>query len=338
VKAPTPTQNDVARLAKVSHTTISRYINNKGHISPDVKERIKSAIEDLNYKPNMFAQGLKSRRSMTLGVIFPDIVNPFFSNIFKSVEDIAHRNGYNVILCITDENAEKEIDYLKVLKTRAVDGYLIVPSPSDDYTRYNILQGHHIVYAVRKPALENIICYKNADDYALRLAVEHLIALGHRRIGIINLPLTIPPARERLEGYRQTLRMYNIPVDNDLIRYSPFSMDVSYHETMALLELPTRPTALISANMSLVLGSLRALKDKKLAIPSDISLIGVDDFETSSLLDPPLTTVALQVCSLGELAIHALLNLVQGNVFEPKTIELYPELIVRESTWPANDP
>jgi LacI family transcriptional regulator len=175
------TQKVVAKKANVSVATVSRYINDVGYISPEVKGRIKKAIKELNYKPNLVARSLKMRSSKTIGLVFPDIKNPFFIELVRRAEEVAYNNGYNIILCITENRLDREKLYLlDVLKGKMVDGYIIIPATSEDSRLYEVLKGESVVFVDRSTGLEDEILIKLDNVQGVRLAIEYLLELNHR--------------------------------------------------------------------------------------------------------------------------------------------------------------
>ncbi len=327
------TLKDVAKDAGVSIASVSRLINKKGYISPDVKKRINASIKKLDYQPNLVARSLKLKSSNTIGLIFPDIEDPFFSLLAKKAEEIAYTCGYNVMLCNTGYNKDKERMYIQKLKERLVDGYIIIPVDSDTQDYYTILEKEKVVFVDKCNGDIVKTCIKLDNAHGVQLGMEHLISLGHTRIGVIHLPLETVTGKERYQGYKNTLKLHGIKTDKRLITIadSQISINAGYQETLKLLHGSNRPTAIFPMNGFMTIGALKAIRQLKLRIPQDISIIGFDEHAFSELLDPPLTTIAQPVEDFGKIAAETLIKLMKHKRFKDKMIVLKPELMVRQS-------
>jgi LacI family transcriptional regulator len=328
------TQYDVAKLAKVSIATVSRYINDKGYISPEYQKRIKDAIEELNYIPNLVARSLKVKSTRTIGLVFPDIDNPFFIGLIKSAEETAQKHDYSVILCNTKNNPAYERKYIEVLKGKVVDGYIIIPTTPEGDSLEDLLGNEKVVYVDRCLRGRGAICVRLDNKKGVRLALEHLFDLGHRRIAAVCVPTNITTGRERLEGYIETLENYGYETDPELIRIGEYSAESSYEQTKKLLEKKLRPTAVIFMSGLTTLGGIRAVKELSLKVPEDLSVVSFDDFETAELLNPPLTTIVQPAKEFGRKAIEILVKLIGGKQVRPNVTILSPELLLRESCRP----
>lgn len=325
------TQKVVAKKANVSVATVSRYINDVGYISPEIKGRIKKAIKELNYKPNLVARSLKLRSSKTIGLVFPHINNPFFIELVRRAEEVAYNNGYNIILCITENKLDREKLYLEVLKGKMIDGYIIIPASSEDSRLYEVLEGENVVFVDRSTGLDDEILIKLDNAKGVRLAIEHLLDLNHRKIGVINVPLNITTGYERFESYKAVLGETGIALQAEYIKYADYYPESSYEKTREVLRLKNRPTAIITMSGMTTLGALKAIKESGLRIPGDISIVSFDEFESSELLSPSITTVVQPADEFGIRATEILVNLINGRKPRPRRLVLDPKLIVRES-------
>ena len=325
------TQREVAKQARVSVATVSRYINKKGYISPEIQNRILEAIEQLHYKPNLIARSLKLRSTKTLGHIFPDIENEFFIRLIRMAEDIAHKHGYTVILCNTENKVEKEKIYIDVLKGKLVDGYIIIPAVSQEGNQYEILSNENVVYVDRFANVDKEICIKLDNKKGVRLGLEYLIGLGHRRIGIVNVPQNVTTGYDRYEGYRETLLERGIEFDETLVAFADYSVEGSLQETVGLLQSVRPPTAIFPMSGPTTAGALLAIKQLGLKIPQDISIIGFDELEYAELLNPPLTVIVQPAYEFGRIATETLLKIINKKRIGPKLIELEPTLKIRGS-------
>ncbi|MGQ9570648.1 MAG: LacI family DNA-binding transcriptional regulator, partial [Thermodesulfovibrionales bacterium] len=271
------------------------------------------------------------RRTKTLGLIFPDIENPFFISLVKKAEEVAHKNNYNIVICNTENRPDKERLYIEVLKGRLIDGYIVIPSVSDNPGLYELLKNEKVVFVDRFAGLENEICIKLDNMGGVDLAIGYLCGLGHRRIGIVNVPLNITTGLERFEGYKKSLESNGRMIDETLIGFADFSIESGYKETLKLLKLKNMPTAIIPMSGPTTIGALKAIKECELRIPDDISIIGFDDFAYAELLRPPLTTIAQPAYDFGAIATEILLKVIKGKSIRKRIIELKPELKVRGS-------
>ena len=323
-------QRDVAKLAGVSSATVSRYINSVGFISEDIKKRIAIVIDELNYQPNLIARSLKMRNSNTIGFIFPDIENTFFISLIKKAEEVAFESGYTVILCNTQNNPEKEKLYIRALKGKMVDGFIIITSFKSKEYLEKALKGEKVVFLDRDVGMnETVVKLDNARG--IEMAVDYLTGLGHRKIGYINVKPDITIGIERLEGYNTGLKKAGIPYDQNLVKFSGFSIESSYEKTKELFSQKTQPTALIPISNRVTIGALRALKDLKIKIPDDVSVVGFDDITTADLLTPPLTVIEQPAYDFGEEGIKILIEKINGTDNGIRIINLEPEIVIRES-------
>ncbi len=329
---PIPTQRDVAKKADVSVATVSRFINQKGYISPPISKRIDSAIQELRYKPNLLARSLKVRSSKIIGLIFPDIENPFFITLVETAEEVAREHGYNVILCNTKNRQEDEIGHLEVLKGKQADGYIIIPSITSGSSLPELLKGEKVVLldrTIESDAEHVVVKLDNAKG--VKLAIDHLAKLGHTRIGTVLVPTNVTTGWERMVGYRNALRENGLAYDESLVGQADFSVESACEQTRKLLALPNRPTALLPMSGPTTLGAIKAIKESGLRVPDELSFIGFDEFAYAGLLSPSLTTIAQPARDFGTIGIQILLKLLQGEEPEPKMIVLDPILIMRDS-------
>jgi LacI family transcriptional regulator len=324
---------DVARRAGVSTVTVSRVINDSGLVSDDTRQKVQNAIEELGYVPNLMAQGLRSQRTDTLALVITDVTNPFWTTVARGVEDKAIENGFSVILCNTDEDAEKQENYIGILVRKRVDGVVIAPV-NRDMSALSAFSRHGIPYVVIDARIEGVDADLVVGDsvggaYGL---VSHLIDLGHRRIAVIAGPEQAPTAQDRLSGYVKALRESNIPVDADLIRHGNFDQDAGYELTLELLQLAQRPTALFAGNNVIGLGALIALREQGVRVPEDVALVVFDDLPLVSVVYPFLTVADQQPYQMGAIATELVLERLTGKRHERREITLETKLILRQSS------
>ncbi|HKC90428.1 MAG TPA: LacI family DNA-binding transcriptional regulator [Candidatus Limnocylindria bacterium] len=327
------TINDVARLAGVHPSTVSRALHRADlPLSPETRRRVLAAVERLEYRPSAIARGLRLRRTRTLGMLVPDITNPFFPPIIRGAEEAARERGYELVLCNTDDDAEREKASLRVLRERQADGLLIATSRTADATLASVRRERFPFVLVNRgsrvaedPAVEVNNARAAAD------IVAHLVQLGHKRIAHIAGPLSTTTGAERAAGYGDALRTHGLPRDARLIAEAvAYSEDAGYAATKRLLTVA--PTAIFAANDLLALGALRAARDTGVRVPVDLSLVGVNDIPMVGLLDPPLTTARVPQREMGAIAARMLISLLEDEPVHERHVRLDAELVVRGST------
>jgi LacI family transcriptional regulator len=329
---------DVAALAQVSPITVSRVLNNPDAVSPATRARVEAAIEELGYIPNQIARSLRSNRTNTLALVLTDITNPFWTSVARSVEDAASGQGFNVILCNTDEREDKQAEYLSVLLRKRVDGFLFVPARSEPDAVESIQRQRVPVVVMDRsvPGAAVDVVRSDSEEGAYALT-SHLIGLGHRQIAMLSGPLVVSTAQERVDGYRRALAEAGIPADEHWIREGEYTVKSGYAVARQLLAGAELPTALLGANNFIALGAMRAIREAGLHIPTDISIVCVDDIPAWLVGEPFLTVAAQSPYDLGRQATALLLRQIrEPGVHPPQEVLLPTELIVRSSTAAAN--
>ena len=332
-KTQRPTMKDVARLAGVSIQTVSMVVNDKAVVSPDTRERILAAIDELGYRPQAVGRSLRTGSTRTIGLLVSDITNPFFSRMADAVEDHAHRAGYNLILYNTHSDAERERTYLHIAAERWVDGMLFV-------TTTDTLHGLDELRAAGIPtvAIDRIphdydgACVILDNRRTGALVAEHLLDLGHRDLGHICGPLDLRLSVERLESFESTVRERGLEPIAHAVGDASWSCESGYRAMRTLLEASRTPTAVFASNDRLAIGAMRAAVEAGLRVPYDVSIVGVDDIELAPYLTPPLTTVRQSLADVATLATKILLDLIHGREPAQTQIVFQPELVVRDST------
>lgn len=297
---------EVARRAGVSTATVSRYFAGQRVRN---REAIVQAVEELGYSPSVVARSLKSGRHHSIGVVVPDIANPFFAGLVKGIELEARSRGSEIILGNSDEDASHERALLTSIAQR-VDGIIIAPVLQEVSSLRRIGDiGIPLVLVDRDVEIDPTIDRVLVDNTAgAHLAVEHLAGLGHTRIGFIGGPLDSTPGRGRFDGFCAAVADYGLDDSADYVRISNFRENGGYDKTRELVALPNRPTAIFAANNLMTLGTLRALHELGLSVPGDISVIGFDDLSFAPLLDPPLTAIRRNEVMQGSTAGRLLLD------------------------------
>lgn len=331
------TIKDVAAKAGVSLATTSRALSGRGYVSEETKSLVFQAAAELGYKPHAAARSLKLQRTNNVGLIIADIVNPFYAFLADGVLTCSQQLDYRVILCATEEDTAMERDYLMVLMEQRVDGIIAVPGG------HNLAQWQEVIdLGIKLVLVDREIAGLTGHDtvtvdnvQGAYSAIEHLIGLGHQRIGIINGPVSATTGHDRLQGYYNALEQAGILAQEELIQIGSFKRDSGFQATHRLLSLSNPPTAIFATNNVLGEAAMFAIRERKLSIPDDVSLVMFDDVPWASLTTPRLTVVAQPTHSLGFIAMEILdqrLAHADEDDSEPVKTVLQPELIVRDSS------
>ena len=326
------TIKDVARKTGLSIATISKFLNG-GNVREENRLRIEQAVELLGYKVNGMARGLKTSRTMTVGVLIPSLENLFCTSIVSGVENLLQSHGYGTIICDYRQDPEQERRKLAFLSERQVDGILMMPLTGCPDLLNRITEAGMPVVLIDRPVPEarcDTVLVDNLN--AAYGAVEKLFVEGHRRIGILAGPQDIHTARERLGGYLRVYEDYGLKVDPDLIRRGEYVTEGGYRETLALLDLPHPPTALFVTNYEMMLGSVMALNERGMRMPEDLSFIGFDNQELIRVLQPPPSIVVQPIADIAERTAQLLLRRMSGDMADfPVLQRLKTELLLTGS-------
>jgi DNA-binding LacI/PurR family transcriptional regulator len=324
---------DVAKQAGVSISTVSRVINNTGRISEKTRKKVLQVMEELHYQPSIVASALTGKRTRTIGLIIPDVANPFFSEIARKVEDRGRELGFNVLMCNTDNNPDTEEMYLSLLQQKSVDG-IIIGTTTKNYTALNqLLQENFPLALIAQDIPELAINVVRVDDFLGGYqAVSHLVSLGHEKIAIMLGNLSRTSDKYRLQAYRQVMEENGLRYEENWIVYTDYSMKDGKRAALELLQSSPKPTAVFACFDSLAIGVYQAAKELGLNIPNDLSIVGFDNTILSTIVDPPLTTVAQPIDEMGRQVVDLLIDEIEGNNSTKQRIILPPELIIRHST------
>lgn len=326
------TLSDIARETGCSVNTVSRALNNKPDINPETRRRILDAAERLGYVPNVLAKSLVTRRTNTLGLVITDPLYPNYVTLFGAVDDMAGEHGYSTLLSTSKERLDKEQRALGVLLERRVDGVLVVPVGREAAHLESLAaRGVPCVLLLRNPS-ENRMDFVGSDEAAVtEEAVEHLLRLGHRRIGFLIEDRGIVTVAARLEGYRRALRGAGIALRPEWELKVPFSAEGSYEAIRRLFPLRGRPTALLLQSDLFAPGVFAAARDFGLKIPDDLALVGSGDHYFAPFLEVPLTTVRRPVAEIGSAAVQLLVERIAEPDSDRRQIILPSTLVVRRS-------
>jgi len=333
-----PTQRQIAEETGVSRTTVSLVLNEVPgiHISPETRQRILEVARRLNYYPDAAARTLASGRTQTIGFVLcqsPDRIfaDAFLPEVLRGVGDAVQENGFRVLIHSVEDVTAPEA-YIGLVREKHTDGIILSGPRSDDEQLPRLkAEGFPMVLLGQLPG--SGIPFVDVDNVgAARQAMEHLVGLGHRRIGMItNAPLEYTAARDRLAGYRQALKEAGLSFDEELVRHGDFREESGRVAMNRLLDLPEPPTAVFVACDLVAFGALVAIKERSLIIPDDVALVGFDDVPLAHYVDPPLTTVRLLAYELGYRAATLLTQLISGEPVEEQEILLQTKLVVRQS-------
>ena len=326
------TIRDVARQAGVSIATVSRVLNKNPRVKPHLRTRVEQAIRELNYQPSALARGMRSQTAQILGVIVPDIQDPFFASLARAVEDTAYENQYNLLLCSSDKDPSKELGCAEMMLTQRVAGLILVPAST---ALCQPLQESNVplVFAVRPLAAYQVDTVLLDSELGGRLATEHLIELGHRRIGLISVSRHGNETQECLAGYQTALADAQVPFDPNLVRHGDLAEEGAYQRALELLNQEQPPTALLVTGNYLATRILQAIQARGMRIPGDLALVIVGDVPGLSMFQPSMTVVRQPIYGMGQEAASLLLRRIRGEAPQsPLLVRLAPELIVGEST------
>jgi len=335
------TLEEVAQVAGVSRSTVSRVINESPHVSTETREKVWQAIQTSGYQPHAAARSLVTNRSRIISMIIPEVVatlfsDPFFALLLRGATDACNAQRYHMMLSLFTDAAKRQEMYRRVLHGGLVDGVIVASSPLDDPLIPD-LQKDHIPFVSIGQRPEETVHYVDVDNAGgARMATEHLIRLGHRRIATITGRLDGVAGRDRLRGYRQALEGRRIPVQDRLIVEGDFTEGGGAAAARQLLS--ASPTAIFAASDLMAIGALKALRDAGLHVPQDVALVGFDDVPVASVIEPALTTVRQPIERLGAMAVEIVLDILHNEQdVESSThrIVLPTELVVRASCGAA---
>jgi len=321
---------DVARHAGVSTASVSRALSGADGVSAAVRERVTAAAQALGYRPNTVARSLRTTRTQTIGLIIPDVVNPFFSELAWAAEEAAHQHGYSVILCNANEETERQDGYIDLMLARRVDGLLLTPVLEESSAlRAVARQGVPMVFVDRAVASMDVPVVRADGHAAISQLVDHLVKLGHERIAVISGPPQTVTGRERLTSFREAMRAHSLDLPEELVRFGNFQADSGRRAAAELLDLDEPPTAVFAIDNLMTLGVFQETRKRGLRIGADMAVAGFDDPPWFQLLDPPLTTVSQPVTRMGALAVDMLIEAIGAESVESHLLDC--ELVIRES-------
>lgn len=335
-----PTMADVAARAGVTVATVSRALSDRTSVAlrAATVAHVRAVAEELGYRPNALARGLRTKRSFTVGMLTPDLTNPFMPPVVRAVEEILERAGYTLIVANTDNEPRREAQALQTLASHQVEGLVLATATLDEDWQVGEPAARLPVVLVNRRSRFPLPTVVPDDTQGVGLAVGHLLDLGHRRVAHIAGPPRISTGRARAEAFERALAGAGTGEPLHIERTTRLTVDEGERACVRLLDRRPDVTAIFAANDMLAIGCLRALRHRGIHVPEQVSIVGFNDMQLVDLLDPPLTTVRIPQAAMGQAAAEVLLELLTGAIPspEPALVELPGELIVRGSTAPPH--
>ncbi|WP_264193535.1 LacI family DNA-binding transcriptional regulator [Mangrovibacter yixingensis] len=326
--------SDVANLAGLSKATVSRYLNHNLVLPQETAARIEAAISKLDYQRNSLARRLSKGGSETLGLVLPDITNPFFAELADAAEEAASAQGYSLVLCVTRNNPEKERQFIRWLDTCQVDGLLFTTNRPDDGLLRREVQHHQRIILLDEDIPGSHVPKVFADNQqGGRLATEQLIRAGHRHIAFVGGPDALMSVRERYQGFCEAMATAGLSCPPEWVLYGEYQRDYGSKALDQLFRGPLRPTAIFAASDYLVLGILDGLRSRQLQAPEALSLVGFDDASYANFTQPRISTIRQPAHQMGRTAVQLMLRLLNGETV-PEQTRFPVEWVARDSIMP----
>lgn len=323
--------SDVAKLANVSPATVSRVLSNPELVSKETRQKVLDVINEVNYKPHIVARQFRTKETKIILVVVPDITSAFFSKVLRGIEHVAVNNGYQVILGDTENDIEREKEYINLLLQKQADGMVLLTARLNKTNLEEISEHFPMVLACEYMDGLNVPTVSIDNISSARKATEHLIKLGHTKIAHITGPINVILSRDRMRGYQQAMMSHELDIDSAYIQEGDFSFESGYNQTLKLLALENPPTAVFAFNDEMAMGAIKAAKDSGLKAPEDLAVVGFDNVKMSSVIEPNLTTINQPKYEIGKKAMELLLKLINGESINKKKFVMKDELIIRES-------
>lgn len=329
----TTTIKDIAKEANVSYGTVSRALNNKYGVKKETRERVLAVAAKMGYSPNGIARGLVKKTTHSIGLVIPDILNPFYPDVARGIEDKALKSGYSVFFCNTNHDKKREIQSLKLLMEKRVDGIILAPGLEDPDIHDSLVIGDiPIVHICRRYMDPNKSFVVMDDERGGFLATKHLIEQGYKKVGFIGAKDQAFYLNERFKGYKQAFQKFGLQLDQRYIYSSDFKRQTGYRIACKILADGDYPRAIFTENDLLALGAIQGIREAGLSIPDDIAVVGFDDIPFASFPEVQLTTIRQPKDEMGKIAVSILLDQMSGHNTQPRKVILEPQLVVRKSS------
>lgn len=331
------TISDIAKAAGVSLATVSRVLNNSGYVKEETKERILKAIKEYNYTPSAIARSLSKKQTNTIGVIVPDITNPFYGEMIRGITKVAEENNLNILLWDSHESVDREIKSIQALREHRIRGILITPTSSEDDSNAECIKNLKNL-GIPVVLIDGHLKYSNFTGVFVDnlqgsfSAINSLINEGHKKISIITGRMNSKTAQDRLLGYKKALTENELPIREDYILYGDYSLDSGYALTKKILTMDDRPTAIFTSSNQMTIGAIKALTEENFKIPEDISLMAFDRIDLFNIIGLNISYVNGPSTELGEIGMNLLLEYLNSEYNkEVKKITLTPTLVLKGS-------
>ncbi|MFC5401532.1 LacI family DNA-binding transcriptional regulator [Cohnella soli] len=325
---------DVAKMAGVSVTTVSRVLNGEKYVKDDLKEKVNKVIEELGYAPSQIARSLVRKKTNLIGVIVPDLTSSFYSTILSSIEDRASVNGYNLLVCNISEDIDKEYKYLNVFQEMRVEGIIIMHEKINEQIRAFIHKiNTPVIFSSVKPMDQKFVSVIIDDYEAAYEATRYLIELGHEAIGFIGGDMRdITSGQNRYSGYRNAMSDRGKKLVFEHIRFGDYKVQSGYDQMKEMLSAGNRPSAVFAVSDDMAVGAMNCIRDHHLRVPEDIAVIGFDGSQLTELVRPTLTSMEQPIHEMGRVTMDVLLKLIGGETLPDGDVILKHRLMIRESS------
>jgi LacI family transcriptional regulator len=328
---------DIARIARVSLGTVSHVLNDSAGVREPLRQRVLQAVQSVGYQPSQLARALRRDKTNMIGMIIPDITNPFFPAVVRGAEDVAFSNSYRLVLCNTDNDHSKELVHLNELRTYLPAGLIVIPSNFSDLTAQAESYrraGTGVVCIDRLPKNWSGDSVTSDNEAGAYNATRFLLQMKHTRLAAITGPLHLTNAKERLDGFKRAVRESRLRLAPEYIQETTFDREGGHSKALLLLRFVPRPTAIFAGNDMIALGALLAIREAGLRCPEDVSLMGFDDLDLAETTNPSLSSVSQSGYQLGSSAARILLDRLQGDQGPAKHLILETSLKLRHSVAP----
>lgn len=329
-----PTIQEVAKQAGVSVATVSRVLNNSSVVSVKTRNKVQLVIDELNYQPNLLGRNLRRSETRMILVMLQNIANPFYSKIIKGIEDKAHENDYNVLICNTNTDIHLENVYLDFLRNKLVDGVIFACTAMGTEEFNKLAEQYPVVLCNEYNSKLKAPVVTIDNEVAGYDAISHLIKVGHKRIAMISVN-NVGSSHDRINGYKRALQDASLEFNEEYIVYQSYSYKGGIRGIKELFELEEPPTAVFCISDLIAVGAVKELKRRGLKVPQDVAVVGFDNNSIAPMYEPSITTIAQPRYDIGKKSMEIMLERIKGNLKNNQIVKLEHELIVRDSTFPS---
>lgn len=326
-----PTIYDVAEKAGVSISTVSKVLNNTGSLADKTRKKVKETMEELNYQPSVVASVKK--RIQTIGLLIPNIANPFMAEVARSIENHVKRHGYSLMICSTDNDLKNEVEYISILKQKYTDGIIVATGLKKEKAIKELIKTDLPIALLSRDVPSLAADTVMVDDYLGGYeATRHLIDLGHEEIAMLTEDTSFSTIRARVRGYKKALEEAGLNYDESWVLTNNISIEEGKKAMLSLLKKSSPPTAVFASTESLAIGAVQGARELNVKVPDELSIVGFDDTVLSTICEPPLTTIAQPIEEMGKKVAELLIEEIEKKKESKQRVVLSPKLIVRNST------